>query len=414
MVAVALALLVPTLLGRYRLDDPGHADAGTELFRDRLAALERQWQEGSLSEDDYREARRELERELLAEVDAMPAQATGRTAASPTMAVIVVACVPLLAFGLYLQLGTPQAFDVSSSAPAGRTADTRVARAAASGQIPHSLDEMVARLEARLAEHPDDADGWVMLGRSYAAFNRLEAARAAFRRADHLRPDHPLTLVAMAETLAGLQGNRLDGEPQALIRRALAIEPNFPRALWLAGVADYRRGERAAAAISWRRLLSLGGLNEDETRRVTQAIAAAETAPTATTSPAATGTGTGGASTATPQALRVDVAIAPELATLAAPGDTLYVFARAEDGPPMPLAVSRHTVAELPLTVSLDDSMAMTPQLRLSMFASVVVGARISRSGSATPSSGDLHGHSTPLSPSTGASVSVLIDGVVP
>ena len=112
--------------------------------------------------------------------------------------------------------------------------------------------------------------------------------------------------------------------------------------------------------------------------------------------------------------MRVQVEITPELARRASPSDVLYVFARAEQGPPIPLAVSRHSVAELPLTVTLDDSMAMAPQLRLSKFPSVVVGARISKSGSATPSSGDLQGHSAPLSPSGETPVSVVIDGVTP
>jgi len=406
MIAVVLALLVPSLLGRRRAGVGPVADVGVALFRDRLAVLETERHNGALTENDFQEARRELERELLAEAGAAPPQPMRRAAASPMVAVAVAVFVPLMAFGLYLQLGTPQALEAAAGTP--------VAQAAARGQIPHSLEDMVARLEERLIRNPDDADGWVMLGRSYAAFNQLEEARDAFRKAGSLRPDDPLTLVAHAETLAGLQGNRLDGEPERFIRRALVIDPNFPRALWLAGVMDFRSGNRAAAAASWQRLLDQGGLNEEQTRRVQQAIANAGVAPATPPSRASEGTATGRSPAATPATLRVLVDITPELAARASPTDMLFVFARAEHGPPMPLAVSRHRVAELPLTVTLDDSMAMAPQLRLSMFPSVTVGARISKSGSATPSPGDLQGRSAPLSPAGETPVSVTIDRVTP
>ena len=406
MVAVALALLVPSLLGRQGAGDGPVTDFGVALFRDRLAILETERHEGELAENDFQEARRELERELLAEADEAPPQLVRRAAASPMVAVAVAVFVPLMAFSLYFHLGTPQALEASPGTP--------VAQAAARGQIPHSLEEMVAQLEERLVRNPDDADGWVMLGRSYAAFNRLEEARDAFRKAGSLRPDDPLTLVAHAETLAGLQGNRLEGEPERFIRRALVIDPNFPRALWLAGVMDFRSGNRAAAAASWQRLLDQGGLNEEQTRRVQQAIANAGVASATPPSRATAGTATGRSPAAAPATLRVLVDISPELAARASPTDMLFVFARAEQGPPMPLAVSRHRVAELPLTVTLDDSMAITPQLRLSMFPSVTVGARISKSSSATPSPGDLQGRSAPLSPAGETPVAVTIDRITP
>jgi cytochrome c-type biogenesis protein CcmH len=404
LVALPLALMAPALMGRARPSTaPAQAPAAA-LFQDRLAALEGERRLGALTDEDFRAARGELEHELLAEAERTPTAASAG-AGSPLMAMVVVAFVPLVAFGLYLQLGTPRALDAASDAAGARAGMSPVERAAAAGELPHSLQEMVARLEARLADDPGNADGWLMLGRSYAAFNRLPESRDALLRANELRPDHPLTLVALAETTVGLQGNRLDGEPERLLRRVLAIAPDFPRALWLVGIADFRRGDRAAAAASWRRLLAIGGLNEKESRQVREALAAADGAPVAAApqSPAAPAV-----------SLRVDVRLAPSLAARAAPNDVVYVFARAAEGPPMPLAVSRHRVADLPLTVTLDDSMAMAPQLRLSMFPAVVAAARISRNGSATPTPGDLRGRSAPLAPGADVAVSVLIDDVVP
>jgi cytochrome c-type biogenesis protein CcmH len=107
------------------------------------------------------------------------------------------------------------------------------------------------------------------------------------------------------------------------------------------------------------------------------------------------------------------VRLAPALAAKAAPNDVVYVFARAAEGPKMPLAILRLTVKDLPASFSLDDSMAMTPAMKISAFPDVVAGARISKSGSAAPSAGDLEGLSKPLKPGT-TGVAVVIDTVLP
>jgi cytochrome c-type biogenesis protein CcmH len=335
---------------------------------------------------------------------------------------VIAVAVPLTAFGLYLELGTPAALDgvetvqaAPASAPGGVD----------QGQVPHSLEEMVSGLEARLAETPNDPQGWVMLGRSYAAMKRPEDARDALAEASRLQPDDPFTLVAYAEVLGGLQDNGLAGKPIELIRRALELQPEFPRALWLAGVEAFRREDRPQALIYWQRLADGGTLDPEDAQRLGEAIAAvspgapglAQAAPrptaastasaSAAPTPAATADASGGL-------VRVSVDLSPQLAEQAAPTDTVFVFARAAQGPRMPLAVQRRTVADLPLTVTLDDSMAMTPQFRLSSFPQVVVGARVSKSGNAAPSAGDLSGLSEAVNPTAGVAVSVMIDGVVP
>ena len=113
-------------------------------------------------------------------------------------------------------------------------------------------------------------------------------------------------------------------------------------------------------------------------------------------------------------ALQVEVSLAEPLWREADVNHSLFIYAKAASGPPMPLAVKRLKVADLPVTVTLDDSLAMTPEMRLSNFPQVIVGARISASGQASPQRGDLEGETGPLAPADQPAVKVLIDRARP
>lgn len=408
MVFVALGLTLPPLIKRRPPPAGAGDDLNVAIYHQRLGAIDAEVEREELSPEAAHEAREELQRQLLDDLDdtGEPGEDPRNTASGTWVAFIVAAGLPMLVFGLYLVLGTPRALTESA-----RMGDATTA--GAENRMPHSIEEMVTRLEARLREQPDDPDGWVMLGRSYAATDRLADARHALEEANRLRPDDPLTLTAYAEVLAGLQGDRLDGDPVRLIERALEIEPNFARALWLAGIAAFRGGDFDLAVQYWQRILDQGGLDEAQTREVRAAINQVRAAASSTPESAGSSTGAPAASSTGGPGLTVNVSLAPELESRAAATDTVFVLARAADGPRMPLAVVRKTVAELPLTVVLDDTMAMSPQFRLSSVATVEIVARISRSGNATPAPGDLAGRSGRLSTTQSEPVTVLIDEVV-
>ena len=402
MLGVALALVLPALLRPRAAVADGSRSFNVAVYRQQRAELDAELADGRVDEQTHREAVADLERGLLADVAQAPDRQVVLRSPQPLPAVATALLLPALAFGMYFTLGSPRALD--GTPPAAAPATPAPARAAAPGAddppMPHSVEEMVAGLRTRLQEQPGDADGWVMLGRSLASLNRLEQASEALAEANRLRPQHPLTLTAWAEVAAGMNGNRLDGQPLAMLERALAVDPDFPRALWLAGVAYYRAGEPERAVEHWRRLQRLG-LDPQGARQVAEAIAAAGGSPDAPPALA-------------PAGIDVQVRLAPELAGRVAPGDTLFVFARAAEGPRMPLAIVRTTAAALPLTVTLDDSQAMTPQFRLSGFDEVVVGARVSRSGNATPASGDLAGSAGVVGVHDGARAEVVIAEVLP
>jgi cytochrome c-type biogenesis protein CcmH len=253
---------------------------------------------------------------------------------------------------------------------------------------------MVERLAAKLKDKPDDVEGWKMLGRSYGALGRFPVAAEAYAKAAARAPRDADLLVDFADVLAMANGQRLAGDPEKLIERALQIDPKNLKGLALAGTAAFNRGDFAGAAARWERMLALLPADSEDARVIRDNIEQARAKAGAAVKLAGT------------------VSLSPKLKGRAAPDDTVFIFARAAEGPRVPLAVLRKKVRDLPASFSLDDSMAMAPGARLSGFPRVVVGARISKSGNAVPQPGDLQGSSAEVA-NDAAGVKVMIDAVV-
>ncbi len=406
MITGALASVLPPLLGRRGAGAPSRAQINVILHNTRMVELDTDRALGTIGDEEYAPARADLERAAL---DAL-GSADGGTGQSPTVspiaAVVIALLVPTVSFGLYLTLGTPQA--ITGLAQASTPAAGSAASADAESQMQHSLTDMIAGLEARLETQPDDAEGWGMLGRSYAALDQLEAARSAFRRALKLRSDDGPLMIDYAQVLAGLNDGDLRGEATDVVHAALRLGPDNPKGLWLAGIAALQRGDFENSVETLERFRSSTRLEGEQARVVDEIIEQTRAAMgqrQAGVEPAAAAAGA---------QLSVSVALAPEIADRTDPTDTVFVFARAAQGPRMPLAIVRKQVSDLPVKVTLDDSQAMTPQLKLSSFSEIVVGARISKSGNAMARPGDLQGFSAVLKMSDVASVDVAIDEVVP
>ena len=400
LVLGALLFVVPPLLSRRAAGRISRDALNTELYRDQLRDLDGDLRSGTLSAEHYEKARREIEARLLEDVG------TGAAIADQPLhgrasAIALGLALPLCAIALYLAVGTPQAL-----VPGQGANDLGTAHEVTAGQI----EEMTQRLATRLQNEPDNTEGWIMLARSYNALNRYGEAASAYAKAAQQLPNDAQLLADYADTLAMAQGQRLQGEPEKLIARALKIDPNNIKALALAGSAAFDTKNYTKAVDYWERILRLAPPDSDFARSVSASVAEARSL------------GKGGvpatpardASTAAASKIGVKgmVKLAPELAAKAAPTDTVFIFARAASGPRTPLAILRKQVQDLPVTFSLDDSMAMSPDMSLSKFPQVVVGARISKSGNATPRPGDLEGYSAPIANSA-AGISVVIDSVV-
>lgn len=405
MIVAALALLLPAFLRR----DGAETDReqlNVRIARERLAELEAARDNGELDAEGFAQAREELETNLAAD---LAAEQSSERRGGKALLLVLVGLVPALALALYLHLGSPQFLDVAG--PGGGSA---IDRLAAAGKPPGSVEEMVSGLEARLAEAPNDPDGWYMLGRSYMAMKRYDDAVRAYEKLEQLTGEHPAALVALADAVAMTQDGSMKGRPEELVQRALKAAPNDPTALWLAGQAAEEQGEHRKAVEYWMRALpSLSDqpeLGKELRTLIARAAVAAGMKPEdlAAMKPATPKPGQA------PAAVKVHVRVAPQLLDKVKPEDTVFVFARAQSGPPMPLAVGRYTLATLPDEIVLDDSSAMAPQLRISGFDKVNVQARVAKGGQPMAQSGDLQSAAVPVKVGAADTVQLVIDQQVP
>ena len=276
---------------------------------------------------------------------------------------------------------------------------------------------MVERLAARMESDPDNLEGWVMLARSYSMTSQYSLAVPAFRNILRLGGGDSASLLAdFADALVATSDGRFTDESGTLLTRALALEPGNIKVLWLAGHWKNQSGDAATAINYWQRAAQQMTPDSKDWQIITRQIeqVRSQTGLPADSAVVADSSQTGASEPAATATLTVTVSLDPALRESVRPNDTVFIFARAVNGPRMPLAIVRKQVSDLPVTVTLDDSMAMTPAMVLSAFDPVTIGARISRSGNAIPQSGDLQGNKTPVSTQADARLDVLIDATVP
>ena len=407
--AGALVFLLPALWSP-RAGSATALGANLAVHRDQWAEAERDLANGQISPERLAQVQAEIRRRALEDSEAAepaPLRPARRTAWALAL------LIPLGSVLTYLQLGRPEA-----AAPQLRQAVTGPRHSV----TPEQIQQMATALAERLKSEPQDLEGWLMLARSYTVLGRYRDAVTAFSRASQLGPPDAGILADLADVTGMAQGKRLAGEPARLIQQALDVDPRHVKALALAGSVAFEARDYTAARGYWLRLVAVVPAESSMARSIQNNIAeatqlesggtAARNAPPATLATPSTPPATPDAEPAA-LAVRGQVQISSELASRMAPGDTLFVFARAVQGPRMPLAILRLPAQAGAVSFTLDDSTAMAPELRLSGFAQVVVGARVSGRGSATPQPGDLVAQSEPVAPGA-TGVQVVIDRVQP
>lgn len=312
----------------------------------------------------------------------------GRPRGIFALALTVAFVLPLGAVGLYLLVGTPVALN-------GVAAQT---------EQPVNIDQAVAELRTHLEQKPDDVQGWLLLAQTYSAMHKPGEARDAYDQVLRLDASSTVAMIGWAETDSMVRpDHRIDGRALELLERAVKQEPDSQRGLWLLGISDFQHDRYAEAAATWRKLQPLLEPGSTVAQAVAEQIAVADAHAGGKPEPTSTTEG---------PALQVQVALSPALKDKLTSGNTLFVYARAEQGPPMPLAVAKLDATALPATVTLTDAMGMTPQLKLSSVPRVFVGARISKSGQAMPQPGDLEGDAGVVDVDTRTPVKISIDKV--
>lgn len=520
-----LFAIVPLLSKRESAPEVSQDQLNLEVFRQQFQELDADLEAEKLDQTQYKAARRDLERELLYDIDGNRNTADGPKSGSRATitAVLLALALPAFAFGLYLTIGNSGIIPQLELAASGQATLPAGHPGMEGGQGMASLDKLVQRLAARLEANPEDPEGWLMLGRSYFAVNQPDKALEALERAQGLAPENPDIILAYAEAVAANSDGKLAGRPAELIAKAMEIDAGNTTGRWLDGLVVYQAGNFAGAVQRWESLLAelepdakdaselrefiadarqragmpaaepIAGpeaqattadpvpaeetdmepaeatppsvafeveatgtatsptVGEAETvgtvqtptaagadtAGTAQAPASSEAQPTppatppttetATTMPTPTTVDPGAASFATPPpavtqaqaagmagTVTIKVSLAETLWKQANVNHALFVFAKAASGPPMPLAVKQLRAGDLPVTVTLDDSMSMMPALRLSSFPQIMVGARISASGQAVGRRGDLEGVAGPVRLGQPTPVDLVIDRIHP
>ena len=407
LIAASLLFLLPPLIQKGQNGESDETfdrdELNATIFKDQLAELERDLSVNVLTQEQFETAKHDLERSFLQ--DSNPGEGgsispvdriIGRSAA-----VVISILVPIVAITLYNVLG---------SGEAGLNPQNARPNVQAEGHD-GTLDEQINKLKVHLQSNPDDTESWVMLARSYYFMKDYAEASKNFARASSMLQDsNPVVLVDYADALAMANGRNMAGRPFELVKKALTIQPFNQKGLWLAGTASYQAQDFPTTLEYWKRLLQVFPKDSENYLQMQKNIAEmqqklglpidAEIAQTAVAD-------TGGV-----QVTGV-VQLDEKLGLNASIDDTLFVFARAATGPRMPLAILKKKVKDLPLKFTLNDSMAMSPAMKLSNFQEIIIGARISKSGNAMPQTGDLHGTFGPVDIGDASGVEIIIDKTV-
>ncbi len=383
----------------------GDEAAATAIFRDHQRQIDADYTAGLIGNGERETAMAELVTRFGSELAQLEPERHALRARSQRVAgVALLIIIPVAALVMYAALGNPQAMNPDVARPT---------------TTPAQMTAMVEELHERMKANPVDGNGWALLGRSYLTLGRFAEAVEAFARASERLPASAALLADQAEASALAQGERLAGQPVALLERALALDPKHPKTLALLATAAIEQENLNAGIGYWQRLRAVVPEGSADRARIDEVLAELEArrvsaargkaAPTE----AMSGSKGAGSNAAGSKSVEGSVEIAPALASNVGPGDTLFIFARDPDGGRMPLAAIKLAAGKWPQRFRLTDEMSMAPGAVLSTAQRIVVEARVSKTGSATPAGGDLSGKSAPVAPGA-RDVRVVLDRVVP
>jgi len=405
MLILALAFVfLPLLRHPHKGNSAAREKINIAIHKEHLQELQNGLNQGELSQKDFDLASHEVERALLSDITDDGQDHTHKVYQRSTRTAVLIAIIlPIFTIGIYLILGETDLID------------TKLNTSQEQSEL-HSIDEMVTRLNSRLQEQDGSSEDWLMLARSNLVLQRFDDAVHAYRRAHELVGDDPQLLSDFAEAMI-LANDAYTKESISLIKLALQKDPDTPKALWFAGNYTMQSGETVQALEYFERLLHLlppgsGEANElkNNIEQIKQESDLDMISTTIVSSDSDKNTVTGSTTTGIDVFVRLD----PLLLEKISPDDTVFIFARATQGPRMPLAIVRTQASELPVKVTLDDSTAMSPATKLSKFNQVIIGARISKSGDAMPHSGDMQGLSTAVNLHENSGVKITINEILP
>ncbi len=394
LIVIALAFILPALLKPEELYDATR-EQNITIAKEQLAELELRFEQGDIDQENYQSTRNELELSLFNDLSESNTNLSDSSSSSGVGTWLILLLIPLIAVPVYLNLGN---LDFAKQLD-----PKMVALDAAKASMPlkpdgtPDIEKIIANLKAEMDSNPTDPKGWFMLGRSYMLLKRYPEAAESFDKSLSLRPDRAETMLSLADALSMDNQGMLVGRPRKLVNKALTIEPENITALWLSGMAASQENEYLEAIAQWQKVLPFLDDKPDEKTAVNGLIAEAKSRlkPEQQTELAVVESqnqekNNADSSEIKSAGINVSISLSDSLKDQVSPDDFVFIYAKAMNGPPMPLAAVRKQVKDLPFDVVLNDDMAMMPSLKVSSFSKVSVGARVSKTGQPIPQNGDL------------------------
>jgi len=398
---VSLGILILPLLRTRNTVSFERQAQNIHYAKERLEELEEQLKNASISATDYEALKLEIESTLAHDIDIAnntnDPQTAGPRRSNKLAIGLLSIFLPLSAIGFYLIVGTPEAIE-----PIAQSQDRPTQQ---------QIQDLIEGIEKRLEENPDDLEGWQVLSQTYLTLGRYADAQKGYQQVLRLGGETAHAYASLADATALASGGQITEEVNQYVERALTINPNNRQALWLAGLGAAQTGDKENAKLHWSRLVPLlddAPQQQEELRGIIRDNFGDDSLES-TTNPAPTNKQP---SSKQPK-LTISVSLGQEIAQLADPQDFVFIFARALQGPPAPLAVKRLRVSDLPSTVTLTDRDAMVAPMTLSKFEDVVVSARVSKSGQPVSQSGDLQSEVIPTKNSASETIELTISNVV-
>ena len=395
MFVIAFALILPPLFRKnFNTEDLSiENDANLSIGRERLRDLKNDLRVDRIDQQQFDQARSELEQNL-AQVMSEEKNSSTIKKNSPILALLLAITLPLLAAGIYMKTGLPEALDPEFE------------NKLAAQQEPPDVEAMITALADRLKESPEDGEGWAMLARSYVAMERFKEAQDAFKHAHKILGDDVSLLTDYADAIGRGNNSNLTGSAKPLIESALIVEPNHPKLRWLAGMLAYQEQEFEKVPGFLQPLLSQtepgSEIHEGLKRLINEARSQSGELPAIEKEDQQT------------IPLYLKVSLSENLKDKVDPEDVVFIFAKAIQGPPMPLAAAKLKVIDLPASLTLGDDMAMRPNMKISDHKMVTINARISKSGDPIAVSGDLQAKAIDVETQNSEIIELIIDQIVP
>ncbi len=397
LIAIAIAFILPALLKR-EISQDATRDQNIAIAKEQLAELEQRYEKNDIDESNYNSVKKELEYALFNDLKELDLELVennveNTTQKSSTKSIdtwLILLLAPIIAVPVYLSLGNLD-FTKHLDAKKAVTEVTKANMPLKSDGTP-DVEKITQQLRKEMESNPTDPRGWYMLGRAYMMINRIPEAIESFDKSLALRPDLAETMLSLADAISMNNEGQLAGRPRELVKKALTIEPKNVTALWLSGMAASQEAEYQEAITQWQKVLPFIENKPDEKTAVLGLIEEAQNR-LGTNNNKQSSEKTEKAidsNTNENKSIKLKISIAPEFKEKASPEDPVFIYAKAMSGPPMPLAAVKKQVKDFPLELILNDDMAMMPNLKLSSFNIVTVGARISKTGQPVPTNGDI------------------------